>query len=94
MKKRLLWFLDNVAGRIVGIALVIFMFLCDRKISPTIINGMDCLLVISVIICVVLLLNPLTKIWNKIKNSHREWKKILKAEAGDDEEDDWDIPIK
>lgn len=88
----ILWFINNVLGRIAGIALMVFLFIYDRKISPDIINGMDLLLIVSVIPGVILMFYPIKEICSWIKTRIKNLIIFINEDNSDEEQ--WDILIK
>ena len=90
----ILWFINNVLGRIAGIALVVFFFICDRRISTDIINGMDLLLVLSVILAIILAFYPINDICSWIKTRIKNFVRFINEDNYDESFDDVDILIK
>ena len=94
----ILWFINNVLGRVAGIALLVFLFICDRKISPDIINGMDLLLIASSVPVVILLFYPISEICSWIKTRIKNFIRFIKEEEDNYDEsyddEDWNILIK
>lgn len=93
MKKNLrvlLSFLDQVVGRIMAVAWVLFMFYCECKYSSTIFNGMDLLLLVSLVGAVIFLTCPISYIYSWIKTRIKNFIRFINEDNYDHSYDDYD----